>query len=207
MNASDPVNPTPPASTGLKGRWQAFRQRRGLRKLAIGLLAITTLGAGTAFAMGRHHHHGMMGEHMARHIDRLGERLKLNDTQKAAWDTARQRTRDAMDAGRSERMQGMDALRAQLATGNADLRAFSREVEQRKARFETAMSGVRDAWLDVYDTLDETQKREVNRFMSERLSRGKGMREPGLGPRGMWDGDMQSGDGPETGRGPAQPRG
>ena len=97
--------------------------------------------------------------------------LKLDAKQEALFKTAQEGQRslhEAMRAGGSKRH---DLLKAQLDSGKLDPRALIEQSEKRRDQFGPQAKQVRDQWLAVWDSLNDTQRAQVTKIVKEREAR------------------------------------
>ena len=64
-----------------------------------------------------------------------------------------------------------DLLKAQLDSGKLDPRALVEQSEKSREAFGPQAKQVRDQWLAVWDSLNDTQRGQVTKFVKERQDR------------------------------------
>ncbi len=97
--------------------------------------------------------------------------LKLDAKQEALFKTAQEgqcSLHEAMRAGGGKRH---DLLKAQLDSGKLDPRALIEQSEKRRDQFAPQAKQVRDQWLAVWDSLNDTQRGQVTKIVKEREAR------------------------------------
>ncbi len=126
--------------------------------------------------------------------------LKLTPEQEKLWPAFETALRDAAKTREAARAQ-RDAEREKGPAGRPDPVARLRMMGQNDTARGAAMTKLADAAAPLYASLDDAQKRRVERFLPHGGPGGPGMREHHRGPMG--DGPRgPMGDGP---RGPARP--
>jgi protein CpxP len=146
-----------------------------IKRTLIGLLGAGALFGGLAAWAGHHHArwgHGAMSEQemasmQARVLERVGQRLELDETQKARLatlaDTLREQRKQFMAGGRSPR----DEINA-LIGGNAfDRAAAAALVERKLAAAHGGAPKVIEAAADFYDSLRPQQQAQVREFVAQ----------------------------------------
>ena len=76
-----------------------------------------------------------------------------------------------MQGARQSRKQTAENIKAQLASGNADLRALAAQMDAQQDAARAKHKEVRDAWLNLYDKLDTTQRAKVNAMLAQKMER------------------------------------
>lgn len=97
--------------------------------------------------------------------------LKLDDKQQALFKTAQDGQRSLHEAMRASGGKRHDLLKAQLDSGKLDPRALVEQSEKSREAFGPQAKQVRDQWLAVWDSLNETQRGQVTKFVKERQDR------------------------------------
>ncbi len=97
--------------------------------------------------------------------------LKLDDKQQALFKTAQDGQRSLHEAMRAAGGKRHDLLKAQLDSGKLDPRALVTQSEQSRDAFGAQAKQVRDQWLAVWDSLNDTQRGQVTKFVKDREAR------------------------------------
>ena len=115
--------------------------------------------------------------------------LKLDDKQQALFKTAQDGQRSLHEAMRASGDKRHDLLKAQLDSGKLDPRALIEQSEKSRDAFGTQAKQVRDQWLAVWDSLNDTQRGQVTKMlkdreakMQERMAKMEGRHGKGRGP-------------------------
>ena len=93
--------------------------------------------------------------------------LKLDDKQQALFKTAQDGQRSLHEAMRASGDKRHDLLKAQLDRGKLDPRALVEQSEKSREAFGAQAKHVRDQWLAVWDSLNETQRGQVTKFVKD----------------------------------------
>lgn len=133
---------------------------------------------------------GRHGRRMAMQLDRLKTSLKLDAAQTRLWERAQAQMVPPQGGG--ERMKGQhERMTAMLDDPAFDPRKLAAEMDAADGERRTRTTGMRDAWIAVYDALNPVQRGQVREFLRARM-----------GKRGMGDhrggehmGMRQHGDG------------
>lgn len=156
--------------------------------LTAGVVATPSLAATAADAPaaasqkeGRHgHHHRASMARGGMLIPGLGpvsktqlEALKLDASQQALIQQARDAQRDLFKARREAGAGRHALLDKQLADGKLDPRALVSASESGRDQFREQAGKVRDKWLAVWDSLNDTQRGQVAQIVKERQARMK----------------------------------
>lgn len=131
----------------------------------------------------RGEHHGRHGHHMGRDgmmIPGLGpvskaqlDTLKLDTNQQGLVQQARDAQRDLYKAHREAGAGRHQLLDKQLSDGKLDPRALMAASEANRDQFRTQAGQVRDKWLAVWDSLNDTQRGQVAELVKAREARMK----------------------------------
>lgn len=97
--------------------------------------------------------------------------LKLDAKQEALFKTAQDGQRSLHEAMRASGGKRHDLLKAQLDSGKLDPRALMEQSEKSRDQFGPQAKQVRDQWLAVWDSLNETQRGQVTKIVKEREAR------------------------------------
>lgn len=97
--------------------------------------------------------------------------LKLDDKQQALFKTAQDGQRSLHEAMRASGGKRHDLLKAQLDSGKLDPRALVEQSEKSREAFGAQAKQVRDQWLAVWDSLNETQRGQVTKFVKDRQAK------------------------------------
>lgn len=116
--------------------------------------------------------------------------LKLDAKQEALFKTAQDSQRSLHEAMRAAGGKRHELLKAQLDSGKLDPRALIDQSEKRRDAFEPQAKQVRDQWLAVWDSLNDTQRAQVTKIVKEREAR---MAERHAKMEGRADGKGQPG--------------
>jgi len=126
-----------------------------------------------------HHHRAAMGRG-GMVIPGLGpvskaqlESLKLDADQQALIKQARDAQRELFKARREAGASRHALLDKQLADGKLDPRALLSASESGRDQFREQAGKVRDQWLAVWDSLNDTQRGQVAEIVKERQARMK----------------------------------
>jgi len=99
--------------------------------------------------------------------------LKLDDSQQALIQQARDAQRDLFKARREAGASRHALLDKQLSDGKLDPRALLSASESGRDQFRTQAGQVRDKWLAVWDSLNETQRGQVAEIVKARQAKMK----------------------------------
>jgi len=129
------------------------------------------------------HHHGRHGHHMKRDgmmIPGLGPvskaqmaSLKLDAKQEGLVQQARDAQRDLWKSAREGGAGRHQLLDKQLADGKLDPRALLAASDANREQFRKDGSQVRDKWLAVWDSLNDTQRGQVTELVKARQAKMK----------------------------------
>ena len=97
--------------------------------------------------------------------------LKLDAKQEALFKTAQEGQRSLHEAMRADGGKRHDLLKSQLDSGKLDPRALVEQSEKRRDAFGPQAKQVRDQWLAVWDSLNDTQRGQVTKIVKEREAR------------------------------------
>jgi len=97
--------------------------------------------------------------------------LKLDAKQEALFKTAQEGQRSLHEAMRADGGKRHDLLKSQLDSGKLDPRALIEQSEKRRDAFGPQAKQVRDQWLAVWDSLNDTQRGQVTKIVKEREAR------------------------------------
>ncbi|AVJ27929.1 hypothetical protein [Achromobacter spanius] len=97
--------------------------------------------------------------------------LKLDAKQEALFKTAQEGQRGLHEAMRADGGKRHDLLKSQLDSGKLDPRALIEQSEKRRDAFGPQAKQVRDQWLAVWDSLNDTQRGQVTKIVKEREAR------------------------------------
>ncbi|WP_313700678.1 hypothetical protein [Achromobacter sp.] len=98
-------------------------------------------------------------------------KLKLDAKQEALFKTAQEGQRSLHEAMRADGGKRHDLLKSQLDSGKLDPRALIEQSEKRRDAFGPQAKQVRDQWLAVWDSLNDTQRGQVTKIVKEREAR------------------------------------
>ncbi|WP_332608019.1 hypothetical protein [Achromobacter sp. ESBL13] len=96
------------------------------------------------------------------------EQLKLDDKQQVLFKTAQDGQRSLHEAMRAAGAKRHDLLKSQLDSGKLDPRALAAQSEQSHDAFGPQAKQVRDQWLAVWDSLNDTQRGQVTKMVKDR---------------------------------------
>jgi len=96
--------------------------------------------------------------------------LKLDEKQQAALKAAQDAQRELRDAVR-QGGERHELLKAQLDSGKLDPRALMTQEDKQREAFGVRAKQVRDKWLAVWDSLNETQRGQIATMLKERQAR------------------------------------
>lgn len=94
--------------------------------------------------------------------------LKLDAKQETLFKTAQDGQRSLHEAMRASGGKRHDLLKAQLDSGKLDPRALMEQSEKSRDQFGPQAKQVRDQWLAVWDSLNETQRGQVTKIVKDR---------------------------------------
>ncbi|EHK67089.1 hypothetical protein [Achromobacter arsenitoxydans] len=97
--------------------------------------------------------------------------LKLDAKQEALFKTAQDGQRSLHEAMRANGGKRHDLLKAQLDSGKLDPRALVEQSEKSRDQFGAQAKQVRDQWLAVWDSLNDTQRGQVTKIVKERQAK------------------------------------
>lgn len=125
--------------------------------------------------------HGPMrgpgGRHMMRDVERLKTSLRLDPKQTALWERAADRMKVGAE-GREQMKTRRDRMTALLDDPNFDPRKLVAEMDGQSAERDAQRKNMRDAWIDVYESLNPVQRGQVREFMRSHLAQGPFMHRP-----------------------------
>ena len=96
------------------------------------------------------------------------DQLKLDDKQQALFKTAQDGQRSLHEAMRASGGKRHDLLKSQLDSGKLDPRALMAQSDQTRDQFRAQGQQVRDQWLAVWDSLNDTQRGQVTKLVKDR---------------------------------------
>ncbi|QKH38638.1 hypothetical protein FOC84_28375 [Achromobacter pestifer] len=131
--------------------------------------------------------------------------LKLDDKQQALFKTAQDGQRSLHEAMRASGGKRHDLLKAQLDSGKLDPRALVEQSEKSREAFGPQAKQVRDQWLAVWDSLNETQRGQVTKFVKERQDRMQERHARMEGRHGKGRAEAPGAAAPATPAAPAKP--
>lgn len=102
----------------------------------------------------------------------LVESLKLNDTQKLALFEAQTATTAMRESMRETRQKMRSEYQSGARDGAFDPRAMFEAQNQRMAARQQARQAIQGQWLAFWDSLDNDQKSELQKTMSNRMKSG-----------------------------------
>jgi protein CpxP len=157
-----------------RGHTMKFRIRRNLKRTLLGVFGASILAGGLTACMG-HREHGFGGpmteersaEFRGKMIEKVGQKLELNDAQKqllSVLGDKLQEQRKALVAGGDPRADMLDLVNG--AKFNRD-RAQAL-VEEKTTALRSKSPEVIAAAADFYDALNATQQQKVRDFMQRR---------------------------------------
>ncbi len=160
--------------------------RLSLRWVAVAAAALT-LGFGTAYAVegapgadgAGAWHHGWRGQHhdegvmLMMELGKLHNELKLTLTpaEEQLWQNALQTMKQAHEAARAERDAARKQFEALSQQPVLDLNAMHDAHEKLAAQARQRREQVTAAWLKVYDSLSEQQKKVVSDDIKQHFAR------------------------------------
>lgn len=120
-----------------------------------------------------HHHFGMYNDgFMIPGVGPLSkkqvEALKLDASQKSAFDAARQSQDALRKSMREAGAQRHDLLKSQLADGKLDPRALVASADEGREQFRQQAGEVQGKWLAAWDTLNDGQRKQVAEWVKAR---------------------------------------
>ncbi len=95
--------------------------------------------------------------------------LNLDAKQKALFDTAREASRQSMQSRHEARPQHRALLQSQLAAGKLDPHALIAEGDKHREAMQLEHKALRQQWLAVWDSLNDTQRAAVSQMAKERM--------------------------------------
>lgn len=167
--------------------------------------------------MGPHEHGphggpgGPGGPGFAHIMDHLHAELKLNPQQEAAWQQAQETSRKNFDAMRTTHEAARQQLKDAASQPILDLSALQAQHEQLEASDHESRSATEKAFVDFYNTLNDSQKTIVSndikkqwRHMMDHPQWGhRGPHDGHRPPKGAPDGSGAPGDAPPPPPAPA----
>ncbi len=119
---------------------------------------------------------GLRGRHRMMELDRLKTSLKLDAGQTALWDKAQEQRKPATDL--RDRMRARhERLAALLDDPGFEPRKLAADLDSAESERHAKMSGLRDAWFAVYDSLNPVQRGQAREFLRSHMARPHGMGE------------------------------
>jgi hypothetical protein len=103
--------------------------------------------------------------------------LKLDASQQSLVQQARDAQRDLFKARHDAFEKNRELLDQQATAGKLDPRALVSAADASREQFRTQDGQVRDKWLAVWDSLNDTQRIQVAGFVKEREAHAKAMHE------------------------------
>jgi Spy/CpxP family protein refolding chaperone len=121
-----------------------------------------------------HAHKG--GEaHFAKRLEMMKEKLNLNPTQEAQFNTARDATKAAIEAGRAARVSARTNAQAELAKADPDLGGLLLQRESVKEASAPQRKAALSEWAKFLNLLNTEQKSIVKSQLMNRMSRAPGV--------------------------------
>ncbi|HYG44741.1 MAG TPA: hypothetical protein VEA17_17615 [Bordetella sp.] len=99
------------------------------------------------------------------------ESLKLNATQQAAFDSAKQAQGDLHKSMREAGSKRHELLESQLASGKLDPHALVARQDQGQDQFRQQAEQVRGKWLAAWDSLNDGQRQQVTELVKARQAK------------------------------------
>ncbi len=146
-----------------------------------GLATAIALAGGTAYAAtatpdaasgahahgwGHFKHHGQCG--FEKQLEKLHTELKLNPQQEGLWKTAVDTMHANREQMRTQRKAGMEQMKAAAQQPILDLAAMHAAREQQAQQAHQLREQTTQAWLNVYNALDDQQKTMVSTALKTR---------------------------------------
>ena len=104
--------------------------------------------------------------------------LNLNTSQQKAWDQAVADTKAAREKGRANAQTLRTLMQQQLAsTAPLDLAALATAGDQVQQQNQALRVSVRNEWIAVYNSFDDSQKAVVKQIVTQRMARMQDMRQ------------------------------
>ncbi|RKP59183.1 periplasmic heavy metal sensor [Pararobbsia silviterrae] len=120
---------------------------------------------------GWHHHHGHRHHGGLEHeLMKVQPQLNLNAQQQALWQTAVNTTKANREQARALRKSDMAQFRSQLQAPILDLSALHAERQQQFQKFQQLHEQTEQAWLNVYNGLNDQQKTLVSAVIKADLA-------------------------------------
>ena len=154
--------------------------RRFRTAAAVAAVAVaTTFGAGMALAQphGPHGHPGAGGVEIGRLIAHAKDKLNLNTSQQAMFDTAVAHSKAARDAGRALHDKVKATVTTELAKGEPDLAAVAAAADAAADQARAQRIAIRNEWLALYATFSADQKAVVKEGIQKHMARMESFRE------------------------------
>lgn len=151
--------------------------------LALSLAATASIaqpaGAPHYGGPGMHALHGAGGveQMIPRMLERAKEKLNLNTSQQAMWDSVAAQGKAARAAGRANHQKVREALQGELAKAEPDLAAVAAAADGVEQQNRALRKQVRDQWLALYATFSPEQKAVVRDLLQRRLVRAETFRQ------------------------------
>lgn len=143
----------------------------GLRRKTWIAAAIAAGLIGAAGGAWAHMHRPFGPERMFGRLDKVRAELKLNERQEALWKNAETRTRESFERMRANGRELREKMRAGLEQPGADLKQLAQLGDQLRQQAEASRRQTREAWFELYDSLDAGQKEQVRQFLKQRMDR------------------------------------
>jgi periplasmic protein CpxP/Spy len=126
--------------------------------------------AGTTTPAPWHHHAKHGSDPLVGALFSLHGQLGLNTQQQAQWDAAVAQMKSAHAQGATLRESVKSTFDAEVAKDQPDLASVAATADSAHAQGEALRKSVRDAWLNVYASLDASQKAMVAGVLRDRAA-------------------------------------
>jgi Spy/CpxP family protein refolding chaperone len=147
------------------------------KSVAAAVAVAASLGlAGVTLAQ-PHGHHGRHHGDVTMAIAALKDKLSLNTSQQAMWESAVAQSRSARESARANFGKVRTTLTAELAKAEPDLAAVAAASDEVQAANATLRQQARNAWLALYATFTPEQKAVVRDALQQRVARMERFRE------------------------------
>lgn len=147
-----------------------FRRHSSRRPLLLaGAIGIAAIGLTACGHMPWHHgHHGAF---VLRHLDRQMDKLDLNETQKASYQTLRREIEGDMKRMASERKETAGKIKAELSAANPDMKKVAALVKDGMKKHPESFERHVDRLTEFYGQLDAAQQQKVREKLIKHLER------------------------------------
>lgn len=141
-------------------------------KKRIGLFFISGLIALGLASCGRcPWHHGDRSQFLLRHLDSRMEKLDLNDSQKASYQSLRAGLEADLKKLQGERKDTTGKIKAELSAASPDMKKVAGYMKEGMKRHPDVFERNIDRLVDFYGQLNEKQQKDVRELILKRIER------------------------------------